>query len=196
MTIDKQDKGAALSADEPNTTYREDLELDGAGEDLFQAAAVKRRRMIFGGIAALVIVGVATAWFLYSRTYESTDDAQVDGHLNVISARVGGTVAAVYVSDNQTVEAGQALVDLDPSEQKAAYAQAKAQYDQAVAQLNARRPNLAITQTDNTTASATADAQVTAAKAGFAAAAQDLESAKAKLAEAEAMRTRSAARTL
>ena len=70
MTIDKQDKGAALSADEPNTTYREDLELDGAGEDLFQAAAVKRRRMIFGGIAALVIVGVATAWFLYSRTYE------------------------------------------------------------------------------------------------------------------------------
>jgi len=190
MTIDKQDKGAALSADEPNTTYREDLELDGAGEDLFQAAAVKRRRMIFGGIAALVIVGVATAWFLYSRTYESTDDAQVDGHLNVISARVGGTVAAVYVSDNQTVEAGQALVDLDPNEQKAAYAQAKAQYDQAVAQLNARRPNLAITQTDNTTASATADAQVTAAKAGFAAAAQDLESAKAKLAEAEAMRTR------
>jgi membrane fusion protein (multidrug efflux system) len=177
MNDHEQTKGAALSMDEGE-------------EDLFQATASKRRRMIFGGIAAVLLLGVATAWFLYSRTYESTDDAQVDGHLNVISARVGGTAAAVYVSDNQTVEAGQALVDLDPSEQKAAYALAKAQYDQAVAQLNARRPGLAMMQTDNSTAFATADAQVAAAKAGYAAAAQDLESAKAKLTEAEAMRAK------
>ena len=68
------------------------------------------------------------------------------------------------------MEDGQPLVDLDPSEQKAAYAQAKAQYDQAVAQLNAQRPGLAIMQTDNTTASATSEAQVAEAKAGFAAA--------------------------
>ena len=86
---------------------------------------------------------------MYAGGYESTDDAQVDGHLNVVSSRIGGTTAAVYVSDNQTVEAGQPLVDLDPSEQKVAYAQAKAQYDQAVAQLKAQRPSVAITQADN-----------------------------------------------
>jgi membrane fusion protein (multidrug efflux system) len=190
IMVDEKSKGAALSKDEPEIAYRQDSELDGVDEDLFQSASVKRRRMIIVGLAVFLIIGAATAWFLYSRTYESTDDAQVDGHLNLISARIGGTAAAVYVSDNQTVEAGQPLVDLDPSEQKSAYAQAKAQYDQALAQLNARRPGLAIMQTDNTTASATAEAQVAAAKAGFAVAAQDLESARAKLVEAESTRAR------
>ncbi len=190
ISAEMKNQGAALSMDEPKIAYREASELDGAEDESSPTAAFKRRRMILGGLAAVLIVGAATAWFLYSRTYESTDDAQVDGHLNVISARVGGTAAAVYVSDNQTVEAGQPLVDLDPSEQKAAYAQAKAQYDQALAQLNARRPGLAIMQTDNTTASATSEAQVAEAKAGFAAAARDLESAQAKLAEAEAGRAR------
>jgi membrane fusion protein (multidrug efflux system) len=190
MTIDKQNKGAALSVDEHETVVPGEPEQDGISGENYLKDAAKRRRMIFGLLAALLIVAAAAGWYWYGRGYESTDDAQVDGHLNVVSARVGGTTAAVYVSDNQTVEAGQSLVDLDPSEQKAAYAQAKAQYDQAVAQLNARRPNLAITQIDNATASVTGEAQVAAAKAGYAAAAQDLESAKAKLVVAEAMRAR------
>ena len=98
----------------------------------------KTIRMAIAGLAALLVCGGATGWLLYARGYESTDNAQVDGHLNVVSSRIGGTTAAVYVTDNQVVDAGQALVDLDPSEQKVAYEQAKAQYDQAVAQLNAQ----------------------------------------------------------
>ncbi|MFZ0395409.1 MAG: biotin/lipoyl-binding protein, partial [Terracidiphilus sp.] len=86
--------------------------------------------------AALLAGAAATGWAVYAGGHETTDDAQVDGHIHVVSARIGGTTAAVYVSDNQTVEAGQPLVDLDPNEQKAAYDQAKAQYDQAVAQLS------------------------------------------------------------
>jgi membrane fusion protein (multidrug efflux system) len=96
----------------------------------------------------------------------------------------------VYVTDNQIVEAGQPLVDLDPSEQKVAYAQAKAQYNQAVSQLNAQRPSVAITQADNTAAAITGDAQLAQANAAFAAASQDLASAAAKVAEAEAIRSR------
>jgi len=150
----------------------------------------KTTRILILGLAALLACGGATGWGVYSQGYESTDDAQVDGHLNIVSSRISGTTAAVYVTDNQIVEAGQPLVDLDPSEQKVAYAQAKAQYDQAVAQLNAQRPSVAITEADNTASAITADAQLVQAKAAFAAASQDLAGATAKLAEAEAVRTR------
>jgi membrane fusion protein (multidrug efflux system) len=150
----------------------------------------KTTRMVIAGLAILLVCGAAAGWVLYSKGYESTDDAQIDGHLNVVSSRVSGTTAAVHVTDNQTVEAGQPLVDLDPSELKVAYAQSKAQYDQAVAQLNAQRPSIAITQADNTAAAITGDAQLTQAKAAFAASSQDQTSASAKLADAEAIRSR------
>lgn len=150
--------------------------------------------LVIAGIIALLACGGAAGWAIYAGGYESTDDAQVDGHLNIVSARISGTTAAVYVSDNQTVEAGQPLVDLDPSDQQVAYAQAKAQYDQATAQLNAQRPSIAITQADNAASAVTAEAQLTQAKAAFSAASQDLASAKAKLAEAEAIHSRDQAK--
>src|SRR5260370_19218402 len=130
-------------------------------------------RIVIAGLATLLVCGAATGWAFYSQRYESTDDAQVDGHLNIASSRVSGTTASVHVTDNQTVEAGQPLVDLDPSELKVAYAQAKAQYDQAVAQLNAQRPSIAITQADNTAAAIAGDAQLAQAEPAFAAPSQD-----------------------
>jgi membrane fusion protein (multidrug efflux system) len=150
----------------------------------------KTTRIVIVGLATLLVIGAATGWALYSQGYESTDDAQVDGHLNVVSSRVSGTTASVHVVENQIVEAGQPLVDLDPSEQKVAYAQAKAQYDQAVAQLNAQRPSIGMTRADNVAAAITGDVQVAQSKSAFAAASQDLAGARAKLAEAEAIRAR------
>ncbi len=150
----------------------------------------RRNRILLGVFAALLAGAAATGWAVYAGGHETTDDAQVDGHIHVVSARIGGTTAAVYVSDNQTVEAGQPLVDLDPNEQKAAYDQAKAQYDQAVAQLSSERPAIAITQADNTEAAVAGNAQLAQARAGFAAASQDVKSAGAKLEEAEALRKR------
>jgi membrane fusion protein, multidrug efflux system len=153
----------------------------------------KTARIVIAAIVALLALGAAAGWAVYAAGYESTDNAQIDGHLNVVSSRIAGTTAAVYVTDNQTIEAGQPLVDLDPSEQKVAYAQAKAQYDQAVAQLNAQRPSVAITQADNTASALTADAQLAQARAASAAASQDLAGASAKLAESEALRARDVA---
>ena len=146
--------------------------------------------MAVSGLAALIACAGVTSWAVYARNFESTDDAQVDGHLNVVSSRISGTTAAVHVTDNQVVEAGQPLVDLDESEQKVAYEQAKAQYDQAVGQLNSQRPNIAITEANNAEAALSGDAQLAQAKAGVAAALQDVAGASARLAEAEAVRSR------
>ncbi len=153
-------------------------------------------RILIAGLGGLLACGGAIGWSLYSQGYESTDNAQIDGHLNVVSSRISGTTAAVYVTDNQVVEAGQPLVDLDPSEQRVAYAQAKAQYDQAVAQLNAERPSVAITEAENTASALTGDAQLAEAQAAYAAAKQDLAGAEAKQAEAEAIRSRDEAQLL
>src|SRR5271154_2777775 len=79
-----------------------------------------------------VIGAVVVVWYVYSLGYESTDDAQVDGHLNPIAARIDGTIRAVHVDDNQTVQAGMLLVELDPNDDQVAFEQAQAQYDEAL----------------------------------------------------------------
>jgi len=67
------------------------------------------------GAMALVLVIVGSALLLaYLSSYESTDDAEVDGHLNLISSRIARTVVGVYVEDDQFVKPGQVIVDLDP----------------------------------------------------------------------------------
>src|SRR5882724_13025072 len=88
-----------------------------------------------GAVAlAVAVIGGVLLWN-YVRSYESTDDAQIDGHLNSISPRISGTVTAVYVEDNQFAKKGQLLVDLDPNDYKVALQQARAAYAQAVASL-------------------------------------------------------------
>ena len=150
----------------------------------------KTARLVLAGLAALLACGAAAGWAVYSGGRETTDDAQVDAHLSVVSSRISGTIASVHVTDNQIVEAGQALVDLDPSEQKVAYQLAKAQYDQAVAQLKSQRPNIAITQANNTEADIAADVQLDQAREAFTAASQDLAGAQQSWLQAEALRTR------
>ena len=89
------------------------------------------------GLVVLVLLAIGIGWYLYSRGYEDTDDAQIDGHLNPIAARIDGTIKSIHVDDNQFVQAGTPLVELDPNDNNVALQQAQAQYDQAVAQLGA-----------------------------------------------------------
>ncbi len=65
-----------------------------------------RARLYVIGLVAFVVVAIGVGWYLYSLGYESTDDAQVDGHLNPIAARIDGTIKAVHVDDNQSVAGG------------------------------------------------------------------------------------------
>jgi membrane fusion protein (multidrug efflux system) len=148
--------------------------------------AKSARGLIIGGIVVIVLLAGVTALWLHGQTYEDTDDAQIDGHLNPVAARVAGTIKAVYVEDNQYVEAGQPLADLDTSDYDVTAAQTRAQYDQAVAELHGEQPNLFITRTSNNADTATSKAQLTNADAALAAAQHDYASALSQLAQAEA----------
>jgi len=141
----------------------------------------------------LVLVAAVVGWYLYSAGFEDTDDAQVDGHLNPIASRIDGTIKYVYVDDNQTVEAGKPLVELDPSDNQVSLHQTQAQYDQAMAQLSAAHPNLPITRISNSSDLSSGEAKVAAAEAALAAAQHDLASSNAKLKESQAVNDRSQA---
>jgi membrane fusion protein, multidrug efflux system len=121
-----------------------------------------RRLLIFGGSAVLVIVA---GLFIYYFNRESTDDAQVDGHITAVSAKVYGRVAEVLVDDNEPVKAGQPLVKLDARDYQAALDQAKGQL--ALAEGEAQSAGVDIPRTRENTASGTssADAQLSGSQA-------------------------------
>jgi membrane fusion protein, multidrug efflux system len=148
--------------------------------------ATKRHRIIIGVVIGIIVLAAVIAWWLYSRTYESTDDAQVNGHLNAIASRVAGTVKGVYVENGQPVKAGQSLVDLDPSDYEVLVAQARGNYEQAVAQAAAESPNVPITETSNRAIVDTDAQQVTNAEAAVTSAQRDFDSNVAKQRQAEA----------
>jgi membrane fusion protein (multidrug efflux system) len=155
--------------------------------------ASKRRTIIIGVCIGIVLLVGGVAWWLYSRTYESTDDAQVDGHLNSIASRVAGTVTAVYAENDQPVKAGEPLVDLDPSDYRVQVEQARANYEQAIAQASAQGPNVPITRVSNRALVDTDQAEVINAEAAVASAQRDYDSNAAKLRQAEANNLKSQA---
>jgi membrane fusion protein (multidrug efflux system) len=159
-----------------------------------QESTPKRRAARFVvGIILLVLVAVGIGYYLYSRGFEETDDAEVDGHLNPIASRIDGTIKSVLVDDNQAVSAGKLLVELDPRDDQVAMAQAQAQYDQAMAQLGASHPNLPITRISNRSDLATNQAEVAAAEAALASAQHDFDTSVAKLKESQAVYERNQA---
>lgn len=137
-------------------------------------------------LALLLLIAGGVLFYLHSLTYEDTDDAQVNGHLNSVAARVDGTVKGVYVENNQVVQAGQALVDLDTSDYKVSLDQSKAQLSQAQAQLTAANPNIPITRASNSADRASAGADVASAQAAIAAAQSDVATAQARLVQSQA----------
>jgi membrane fusion protein (multidrug efflux system) len=132
-----------------------------------------------------VIVGGIFAW-RYFTSYESTDDAQIDGHINSVSARISGHVIKLNVDDNQYVEKGTVLVEIDPADYQIAVAQAQADYADASAQASASDINVPITNVSTSSQVVAAQAEVGSAKAGVAAARQQFDAAKAQIAEADA----------
>jgi len=143
-------------------------------------------RLILGVLGlAVLVVGGFFLWTYFS-SYEDTDDAQVDGDLNMISSRIPGTVVGMYVQNNQYVAAGQSIVDLDPRDYQVDLEHAQAAYQQAVAQLHAESPNVPIIITTNQTTISEGEAAVVVAEKAVAAAQQQYDARVADLRNVEA----------
>jgi membrane fusion protein (multidrug efflux system) len=160
------------------------------------AAAKKSAKKHPMRLAALVMGALLLAALLYwlsTRNYEDTDDAEVEAHIAPVAARVDGTVRSVFVDDNTVIQAGQPLVNLDPTDSQVALGNAEAKYQQAEAEISAQNPNLPITQLNNVTSLATQQAAMANAEAALGAAQHDYDNAVAMLEQARANNDRAQA---
>jgi membrane fusion protein (multidrug efflux system) len=141
-----------------------------------------------GVIAAVVVVVLAAGLFVWlrSRGRENTDDAQVDGRITQIAARVGGTLIKVNVDNNQHVAAGTVLVQIDPRDYQVAVERARAELADARATAAAARTGVPIAQVETRAGVSTASGGVEQAEAGVAGAQHEIAVARANLTTAQA----------
>ena len=122
-------------------------EAEDEQEDSPQPTSPERSTILRRGPGRLILIAILAAllcagrfeFWNYLQSYQSTDDAQVDGYLDPISPRINGTVTAVYVNNGQRVKQGELLVQLDLRDYQVAVEQARAQLAQATADLNSAR---------------------------------------------------------
>jgi membrane fusion protein, multidrug efflux system len=141
---------------------------------------------IFLVIAILVLLVGGFFAYEYFQTYESTDDAEVDGHLMPLSARISGYVNKVNVNDNQEVKAGAVLAEIDPKDYQVALDQAKAELADAQASAQALNINVPISTVSTESQVSVSEADVENSRAGIAVAQDQLEAAKAQVNQAQA----------
>ncbi len=144
-----------------------------------------RTRLFIIVAAIVVLVGIFFAWRYFS-SYESTDDAEVDGHVMPISARISGYVSKVNVDDNQAVQAGAVVVEIDPRDYQVAVDQARANVADAQATAQALTINVPVTSVSTSSVVSSSEADIANAQAGISAAQQQLDAAQAQLLQAQA----------
>jgi membrane fusion protein (multidrug efflux system) len=146
----------------------------------------KRRRNIMILIVALVVLVGGLFLWRYLISYESTDDAQADVHLYPVSARISGYVVKVNVDDNQWVEKGTVLVEIDPKDYEVAVAQAQANLANAEATAQSLNITVPITSVNTSSQLKSTASDIDNTKAGVIAAQRQLTAAHAQLEQAEA----------
>ena len=143
-------------------------------------------RVSIAVITAMVIGGAAFLTWRHYSVRETTDDAQVSGHVSTVAARVGGPIHAIHVVDNQAVKAGDVLVELDASDYQIAVSRAEADLASAEGNARAARNSVPVTSAAATGDQNKAAAGSRGAEAGLQAADREVEAAKARIASATA----------
>jgi membrane fusion protein, multidrug efflux system len=143
------------------------------------------RLRIIAGVVLLVLIVIGVWWWM-TRGRESTDDAQVDAYVTPIASRVGGTILRVAVADNQQVEAGAVLVEIDPRDYQVALDRARAELATAQAEFAAARANVPISSSETENNVAAAKGGVDRAAAAIVEAQHGLDAAKARLSTTQA----------
>ena len=149
-------------------------------EDKAQASQPRTRAAKWIGIGLGVIAAVAGGiYYLHSRHYESTDNAFIEGDVIQVSPRVAGQVLQVYVQDNQHVNRGDPVAEIDARDYQARAAEAHARLAGISAQAEGAHSNLALTST-------VTSAVLTQAGAAAGAAGEQVKILQARAAEAAA----------
>jgi membrane fusion protein, multidrug efflux system len=155
-------------------------------EDRSNHTSNRRRNIIIGVVVlAVLVVGGIFLW-RYLGSYESTDDAQVDAHLYPVSARVAGYVTKVNVADNQIVEKGTVLIEIDPKDYEVAVAEAQANLANAEATAQSLNITVPMTTVNTTSQLSVATSGVEDANTGIATAETQVSAARAQLEAAQA----------
>ena len=142
-------------------------------------------RWIIVAAVAVLLVGGIFLW-RYLSGFESTDDAQVDVHLYPVSARISGYVQAVHVEDNEYVQEGATLVEIDPKDYQVAEAKAQANLETAEASARALNIDVPISSVDTNSQLKFTSSDIENAKAAIAASEKQVAAAWARIQEAEA----------
>jgi membrane fusion protein, multidrug efflux system len=170
----------------PNHGEHHDPELvrhEDSGRSLLRRNRATRPVIVAAVIVALLLVG----WYwLDSRHWESTDDAEIDGHIYPINARVAGQVIKVNYDDGQVVRKGDVLVQIDPTDYQVALDRAKADYRDAQAQASAAQYGVPVQSIGSVSQISSASADIASAQAGVAAAKKQVEAAQQQVVEAKA----------
>jgi membrane fusion protein, multidrug efflux system len=148
-------------------------------------APKRRRNIVILAVVVVLVIGGIFLWRYFS-SYESTDDAQADVHLYAVSARVSGYVVKVSVEDNQWVEKGTVLVEIDPTDYQVALAQAQANLENAQATAESLNITVPITSVNTASQLSFTASDITNADAGIIAAEKQLSAAHSQLEEAQA----------
>lgn len=149
-----------------------------------------RRKLIVVLVIALLVIG-AGLFYWHSTFTESTDDAQVDGDIYQVSSRVTGQVIKVYVEDNQKVDAGQVLAEIDPKDYQVALEQAQANLASAQASALQATVNVPIISTNVSTSVSTTRSDVDASQAAVDQAEKQVQAAQARVDQAKANQVKS-----
>jgi membrane fusion protein (multidrug efflux system) len=155
-------------------------------ETEMESAQPRSRRRGIIVLVVVILALVATGIWWRSTFSESTDDAQVNGHLIQVSSRVAGQVAKVYVDENQVVKAGDVIAELDPNDYKVAVENAEAALASAEANAAAANVNVPITTVNTGSNLNAADANVSGSHASVVQAQEQLEAARANNTKAQA----------
>jgi membrane fusion protein (multidrug efflux system) len=144
-----------------------------------------RKRVVLLGVLATAAAGIG-AWVITHRGLESTDDAQIDAEIVAVAARTGGMVVSVSFEDNEQVEAGRVLAEIDPAPAKAKLAQVEATLEAARAAAAAAETDSHIAATNAKATNRAASASLSAASAGASASKDQIAEARARVRAAEA----------
>jgi membrane fusion protein (multidrug efflux system) len=147
--------------------------------------ANRRRNIVILIVVLVVVVGGVFLW-RYLSSYESTDDAQADVHLYPVSARISGYVVKVSVDDNQWVEKGAVLVEIDPKDYEVAVAQAQANLASAEATAQSLNITIPITSVNSSSQLQSTASDISNTNAGIIAAQRQLTAAQAQVEQAQA----------